>query len=304
MTYLMSDIDRNFWTTIVGCIAVIVIVLLAHTNIRKGVSIRLLRNISAQYVITQVKLKSILFAQSCFISLDEHDKIIWGNKKTEKFFGLDEEDLKGKKMDKIISAKYLNEFETFKKNHSAENDDTHLEAEAIRNNGLLFPVEITISKWYDDDEKKFVRYTIEIRDISHRKRTEETKRIGFAEINKQNSLCNMAQRILKAGAWSWDMSNDNVEYDKEFAKYFWLAPGEAVKAKDLMDKVFIDDREAVNNAMLTAGEKGIGYNVTYRIVQKNFRKDLVRCVAEPVLSENGKLIRLNGAIQLIEENVI
>ncbi len=292
----------NVWVIISFGLAIIIIILLWNSNYKRGSNIKKLINISAQYIRATNIIKSMLFVPESIVTLNDLGEIVYSNNKTKNTFGWSEEELRGERMSLLIPTKHLMDFELFKKDHS-EDDETHLEIEGQKKNNGLFPIEVRIGKWYDDELKQIVYYTVILKDISHRRDNELVLKIAREQIDKLNRLSVKGMEILRAGSWSWDMITDNVEYDEGFRKLYRFRAGEIIKARDVMDMVHAEDLDKSNNILKVAIENKIPYTMEYRIGHKNNTRDLVKVSGVPELNKNGNVIRINGAVILIKENV-
>jgi len=290
------------WIFISIGLAIIVIVLLWKNNKRVS-NIKKYINISVQYIRATNIIKSMLFVPESIVTVNDLGEITYANNQVENDFGWTEADLKGERMSLLIPAKHLLDFEFFKKNHSDGDDPAHLEIEGQKKNNGFFPIEVTVGKWYDDELKQVAYYTIILKNISHRKDNEAVIKIAREVIDKLNRLSVKGLEILRAGSWSWDMINDNVEYDEGFRKIFRLRSGEFITARDLMDMIHADDLDKSSATLKVAIENKIPYTMEYRIGHKNNTKDLVRVSGVPELNKNGNVIRINGGIILVKENV-
>lgn len=143
--------------------------------------------------------------------------------------------------------------------------------------------------------------------ISGKKEREYEDRI-FRLLNNEVAMRNeldlmrMGEKILQVGSWSWDLSttpNDEVVYSENFANIFSVPIGQKLTAKDLIDRIYFDDRYTVNEMLEKHFINGLPYVMEYRIVKMNRRVDFVRVKGEPILSEGGKTIKVTGTIEFL-----
>lgn len=272
-------------------------------------------NIS-QYTKARNIIKSMLFVPQAIVTTDEKGIIVYANNRSKTGFGWSEDEMKGKSMKLIIPDKYFAAYELFKQNHSGENDSSHLEIECKIKDENLFPVDIMIGKWTDDNDEKNIFFTIVIRNIAHKKANEATVRLAMLEMKKLHNLLVSANKLLTSGAWCWDMApedkdhgfglkpvSDNVECDAGFRHIFGFRIDEKVTAADVMVKVYHKDRHIVNKAIEQCAIDKQQYEIKYRVPQQNGQLDLIRSMGKPEMSVNGKVIKIHGAVILIEKNV-
>ncbi len=293
--YLMSDGDRNFYTTLICTTAIGVILLIKFS---KG-KLRELANLPALYVRTTNIIKSIQFVPESIITINYDYRIIYTNNRVKKTFGYTEDELKEANISLIFLD--MQGFEKFRKEFSDQ--DMALLTEVKRKDGTTFPAEVTIGKWMDDDDIKNIFYTIIIRDITHRKKNEESVTALRKEIDKISSLCFNGEKMMGSGTKKWDLASDNVEYTEGFRRIFNLRKGEQVKAVDLIRTVYYEDTEKLNNSILSCMEEGKPFVIEYRVVQPNGTKDLIKEWAEPEFNVNKKVVVINGSVLRLKENV-
>lgn len=260
-------------------------------------------NVAAIAARVRIILKSWRFVPVALVTINEKGEIILSNPKTTKDFGWSEDELSGKKMDFLIPKEYIDTFEKFKILYGADSVSDYIEIEGIQKNGKLLPIEVRVEKWKDEDFFKNPFYTIILRNIKHKKDNELAVREARKQIEKILDLTTMGMNILNAGAWSWDMQEDIIIADAGYNNIFDLKPWEIVKGKDLLDRVYFEDRNNVDLAMKEGFEKNQRYEVKYRVPQKDGSKNLILCIGIPELNKNNRAIKINGIIQLIEENV-
>lgn len=260
-------------------------------------------NIAAFAARVRIILKSWRFVPITLITIDENGQIILANPKTTKDFGWTEDELLGKKMDILIPEEHRKSLEKFKILNSDNYLSDYIEIEGLKKDGNLLPIEVRVEKWTDEDFFKTPFYTITLRNIKHRKDNESAAIQAARQVVEILELSSMGMGILNAGAWSWDLVEDRMTGDDGYNKIFNFKPWEVVRAVDLMEIVYFEDRNQVDAAMQKGFEAKERYEIKYRISKKDGSRDLIYCIGIPQQNKKGHIIKINGIVQVIKENV-
>jgi diguanylate cyclase (GGDEF)-like protein/PAS domain S-box-containing protein len=132
------------------------------------------------------------------LTLDMEGVIRYINPAAEKTFGYMSKEIIGKNINTIFPRLTYNDFNYFNKEDKAS--DTNREAIGYKKDSSAVPIELTISKFSVDDE---IHFTIIMRDITERKRYEET--IKFQAF--YDSLTGLPNRALLKERISIEMSH-------------------------------------------------------------------------------------------------
>ena len=113
-------------------------------------------------------------AADAIISIDSKGIILSWNKAAESIFGYGTSEMLGNSLEKIIPKEYNtghnNAIRRLLRNNDTIWEDRTIEINASRSNGIIFPIELSLSCWNDEKQSY---YTGIIRDISERKQAEE-----------------------------------------------------------------------------------------------------------------------------------
>ncbi|MGH7607737.1 MAG: PAS domain S-box protein, partial [Gemmatimonadales bacterium] len=128
-------------------------------------------------------------AYSAFISIDEAGAITGWNRKAEETFGWTAAEAMGRELaETVIPERYREAhrrgLQRFLETGEGPVLNRVIEIEAVRKDGAEFPVELTISPIQFGPRRSFVAF---VRDISERKRNEETMRRHAAELQTANT---------------------------------------------------------------------------------------------------------------------
>ena len=124
--------------------------------------------------------------------------------------------------------------------------------------------------------------------------------IKDAELENKESLMklNEAQKLAKLGSWYFVPSSEEVVCSDETFHIFGFNPSKSFpKVDEFLKIVHKDDQELLLNAMT----QDQPYDIEYRVSLSNGVKKTVRTICQPILGENGKVLRLEGSTQDITE---
>lgn len=260
-------------------------------------------NIAAIATRVRIILKSFRFVPITVITTNEKGEIVVTSPRIFKDFGWTEDELLGKTLAVIIPEDHLKAFEKFKILEQGSITSHSIDIEGVKKNGETLPIEATVISWEDEDYFKTSFHTISLKNIQHRKDNQAAAiQIAKHDIEKLE-LSAMGMGLLNAGAWKWDLIDDIVSGDYMYIKIFSLKLGETLKAKDVMEMVYFEDRNKVEIAMQVGFEGKKRYDVKYRVPKKDGSKNLIYCVGMPKVNKNNIVIGIEGIVQILEENV-
>ena len=298
----LSGTDRNFWAIVaVGFLILTLIFILWFIFIRGkgqpkvGVLLSEMFNMSS-------KLAAFEKSKDAIITVNEQGIIRDSNDATSWIFGWTKDEIDGEPLIKLFPHT-ISEIKEFQRLHSDKDDFHALETTGERSSKNEVNVAITSLKWADSN-----RYTLTIKDITHRKDNEAARRLIQEEITRNGTLCMMGESIAKLGTWSWYLIEDSergrlrdeVKRTLQFDKMFGTDPTKKMFAKQLLDMVHGEDSDRVKAVILKAETEKSDYEMEYRI---KFSSQKVRCIGRRhVEIKNGieVLRRIDGTIQEIK----
>lgn len=301
MYYLMTDIDRNYYATILMAALIIISMLLMMFQAKAWPKFKELLNPTAQFLDTRNVVSAMRFIPEAVITTNSKGIILHVNERTRELFEWTGEELLGKRITAVLPD--IENFNKFYSDHSDTKEESFPKIEAIKKTKERFASEVIIGKWEDELKPETFYYTIIIRNISHRKANEEARAALQRQINTISGLSVSGEFILQSGAWSWDMINDIVDCSAGFCRVFNIQPSERLTATEVISHIYFEDHPHLTQAMHNCMENKVGYDIQFRVVQKNGSKDLVRSIGIPVLNDNGKMVKLNGALIMLTKNV-
>lgn len=116
----------------------------------------------------EARLRSLVGAtQDAVVFIDGHARIASVNESTERMFGYDKGELTGEKVEVLMPEPYRSEHDGYISRYENTGEARAVgrirRVEAVRKNGDVFPIELSVTKLAVDDE---VRYAAFIRDVS------------------------------------------------------------------------------------------------------------------------------------------
>jgi PAS domain S-box-containing protein len=128
----------------------------------------------------------------------------------------------------------------------------------------------------------------------HRK-TEQALRESEARLNR-------AQRIARLGSWEWVPDTNCLRWSQEGLRIFGYTDGVTDRPpREWRERIHPDDRGATIATLEANQDKGIPFEMTYRIVLPDGTIRVIHEQVEPVVDESGNIIGEPGTIQDITE---
>ena len=168
---------------------------------------------------------------------------------------------------------------------NGENDNEMTEYLALKKDKSRFYVELNSSLLHDPDGN-ISGILFVARDITERKQVDEDLRVVTERLYE-------AQEIGNIGSFSFDMAVGNFKPSPQFVKIFGFAPGQVVDANSWIQVVHPDDRQTINSLLVNSLERGIPYNVDFRIIRDG-RLGWLRGISKADTDANGKVVRVSG----------
>ena len=230
-------------------------------------------------------------ANDAVISADENGLILLANPATERVFGYDPTELIGKPLTTLM-PEYLRKLHEVGFKRYLETGRRHLnwqgtELVGLRKNGKEFPVEVSFGELTRDAHRVFTAF---IRDISERKRAEETLR-------RTESYLTEAQRLAHLGSWVWQVADRKALYlSEEWYRVYGLDPQNGMPPwEERLRRIHPEDREKWQRAIERAIAEKSDYDVEFRIVlSPGAAVRYIHTLGHPVLDQSGELVQFVG----------
>jgi PAS domain S-box-containing protein len=133
------------------------------------------------------------------------------------------------------------------------------------------------------------------RALEDHKRTEQALRESEAQLNR-------AQRIAKLGSWEWVPELNCLRWSQEGLRIFGYTDGVTDRPpREWRDRIHPEDREATLAILEANQDKGIPFEMIYRIVRPDGTIRVIHEQIEPVVDSAGNVVGEPGTIQDITE---
>ncbi len=110
------------------------------------------------------------------------------------------------------------------------------------------------------------------------------------------------QGVAHMGTWEWDLSQPTAVWSEELYRIYGLDPGSHVPTyEDYLTRVHPDDRQRVIDVTNGVLQDHRPYSHDERVYRPNGELRWLHTWAEPVLDDNGELVRLIGVCQDITD---
>jgi PAS domain S-box-containing protein len=235
------------------------------------------------------------------IATNENGQVLAWNDTAEMFFGWSEKEMLGKDISEyIVPEKYREKHKQGMRYYvqygrSTRVGDPHgLEVEALKRDGTTVPVRIYLSKI--ETKEGFINFGSFITDLTEQKAHENAS-------HNRLKLHEIGEKVGGFGTWCYNVLSGVVECTKGFYFLFGVHNELPNDKEFFMDKVYYEDKDIVNDAIVRAIETGEGYTIKYRVVRPNLSLFLVECIAIVETDLAGKTVELKGTIRFLNEVV-
>ncbi|NIY77113.1 sensor domain-containing diguanylate cyclase [Thalassospira sp. HF15] len=160
-------------------------------------------------------------------------------------------------------------------------------ADAVRTDGSIFPVTVTLLALKDRSETVLI-----VRDLSRIRpgATEEEQRF------KQS------QYFARIGTWDWRIDTDELYWSDAIYGMFGYKPGEVTPTYSLFcDAVHPDDKEHVRAGEIRCIETGENHDEEYRVIWPDGTIRWLRETGNVTKNEAGKVVKMMGVVRDITE---
>jgi diguanylate cyclase (GGDEF)-like protein len=138
--------------------------------------------------------------------------------------------------------------------------------------------------------------------LAHRVRQMLRVKHTVDDLQRSESSLAQAQRIARLGNWAWDPFADVVTWSSEVQRLLEIAPGrDQAPMVRFMSRVHLADRPAAEAAIDSALSAASPFALDVRFVLDGGVSRVLRAQGEPVLDEQGQLVRIIGTLQDITE---
>ncbi|MFP4458263.1 MAG: PAS domain S-box protein [Candidatus Zixiibacteriota bacterium] len=231
-------------------------------------------------------------ANDIVFTLDQNGIFHYISPNWPKIIGHDVSEVEGKAfVDFVVEEDIPKCADFLQKILSGEKVKEGVEYRVIHKNGKIHWNKATGSILEIDDNDNMLFLGIG-RDITEEKKREEL-------LKRSHYLMNQTEILAQTGGWEYDMETGKLEFTKGIYVIMGIPIGKEITMQDIVEVHHPDDQRIVIETFGNLRKNGIAFDVEARIiVNENIR--WVRVRGGPV-KENGRLVRLIGALQDITE---
>ncbi len=168
-------------------------------------------------------------------------------------------------------------------------DEGHYEDEGwrVRKDGTRFWANAIVTA-LRDAEGRVQGFTKVTRDLTERRRAEETLRESEARLAR-------AQEIAHLGSWEWDVATGELRWSDEMYRIYGLTPGEGITYERYMALQHPADRERTQKVVEEALREGRPYRFYHRILRADDGAERILLgEGEVMLDGTGRVVKMFG----------
>jgi PAS domain S-box-containing protein len=235
-------------------------------------------------------------ALDCIVTIDHEGSITEFNPAAERTFGYRRDEVVGKALADVIIPQALRErhrqgFARYLATGEARVIGRRLELTAVRADGSEFPVELAITRVPMDGPPSFTGY---LRDITERKRSEETLR-------RSKDYLEHAQKLSHTGSVGFRLADGQLFWSEEAAHIYGYDPAIPPTMEMILQRVHPDDAGPLTQVFgRAAAQAGMSFDFEHRLLMPDGSIKHVRNFAHSVKDESGHE-EILGAIMDITE---
>ena len=246
-------------------------------------------------------------APNAVVLVADDGTIVLVNAQTEQLFGYTRRELVGHPVEVLIPRSahlnHLGHRAGYVAKPSARPMGSGSDLQAVRKDGTVFPVEISLSP-VETSAGRLVSATI--RDITVRKAMEDTIRASHAQlevrVRERTSDLLAAQASAHLGSWKWDIRTGTVQWSDEQFRIFGYAPHSiAPTSHTFVTALHPEDQERVLAAINATLSLNRLYNCECRIRRQNGDIRELLCRGEVTRDETGRPSYMVGTVLDITE---
>ena len=245
--------------------------------------------------VSEMRMAAILqSSHDAIVTIDAKGRIIEFNAAAEQMFGYGAATALGQAMDELIVPPALRSQHQAGMAHYRAGGaprvlGRRIEIEAMRADGTVFPVELTIVPVQTPSGEIF---TATLRDISARLQAEQTLRAT-------RSLLDKTGQIGAIGGWEFDVESHELHWTDETLRLHDLEPGQQPSLQGSIEYFAPEVQAQLREAMQLSIARGDGFDLELPLITAKGRRLWVRVVSRAEM-DKGVPIRLTGAIQDID----
>jgi len=277
----------------------------AKSALRERQSERKCMNSSAITIFTRAEENLIFLLESApdaLVASDREGRIVLVNTHAERLFGYSREELLEKKVEVLMPRHFrgrdLAHRAVYYADPKARRIGETLELLGQRKDGTAFPIEVSLSP-IEVQGQTFVWSAI--RDISERKRVEESQQPGDMLAANERRL-KLAMDAGGIGTFDWDLVTGKILWDGHHERLFGFEPGGfGGTYASFEERVHPDDLPSLNRAVEVARSTRAAFAREFRVIWPDGSIHWVFCRGEFLYGTSGNALRMCGAVLGIDD---
>ncbi|NQZ79755.1 MAG: response regulator [Colwellia sp.] len=250
------------------------------------------------------KLQAILNSiVDAIININDKGHIIAFNSAAEKMFGYKEKEIIEENISVLLPRGFSREhdeyMQEFLKSHETKIDNKGREFPALRKDGEIFTMNLSISRVMTTGG---VLFTYLIRDITEQKLLEADKKRSIQEAENMAWRLNFALSAPKIGVWDYNITTGNSTWDERMYILHEMVFNDAlITEEQWLSFVHQDDLELVEEFLKFSSINAEDFHFEYRIILPNKEVKYIECHAQVLKDDYEKNIRVVGTNRDITE---
>jgi diguanylate cyclase (GGDEF)-like protein/PAS domain S-box-containing protein len=120
-----------------------------------------------------------------------------------------------------------------------------------------------------------------------------------AQLEQVRTLLKLLERTAFVGVWTLDLVHDRLDWSEQLATIHDAPPGYAPASEHAFDLYAPEWRDKVRSLMAACAERGEPFDEEMQIVTLQGRRAWVRSIGHAVRDDDGRIVRVEGAVQEI-----
>lgn len=117
------------------------------------------------------------------------------------------------------------------------------------------------------------------------------------ELRQNNFILREAEKMAKLGSWEWHLQDNTIKWSEGMYRIFDMPVNYQPTYSDFLNKIYPQDRESVNDALMEAVSAKKTYEIDFRLIVSDWTIKYVRATGHPLQNNFGKVESYTGTIQ-------
>ena len=249
----------------------------------------------------QQKLADIMDnADEAIITIDERQNIQLFNQGAEKIFGYRATEIIGQPLDILlpevfrqIHHQHINNFGRSRE-QSRKMAERHSNVFGRHKDGREFAAEASVAKL---QTKSGMLFTVMLKDISERQQT-------LRKLRASKTLLAKAEKIAKVGSWEYDHETKQKTWSDELFNILGFDKNSSIPdCQEIMERIYPEDRRLVSNTLVTGHQKGLSWELNYRLLMPDGTIKYIESRGEPTVDSEGQVLKVLEIIMDVSDRV-